>query len=378
MPGFSFVSTNGLPDDIQNGSQTYALVSTADIVTTNGTKLTEASVSAITAGAVDTVATVDSVLDHAYFFAPVVRAGDGSAFGYAQRIPDGVDTHSPLDWEALGPGDIREIGSSQDPSTQGDVNRSQLTIPGACCVDDTPCQVVTFDVCEAASGSFVGFGSTCEPIDPCTCVTVAEARAAGVGAGVLLCDVVVSSTTDLIASASSTTFHVQDATGGVTVYGAPADIDPLLTEFGEGYLIDLAGSIDEFNGLIELIAPFTLVSNDGFVGIPEPTLITVADLQEGSAVAELNESKLVMLECVEFVAAGGTFAGVANYTVTADGGTTTAVVRVPTSTVDLVGEAIPSGFVHITGILSQFDSTAPKTGGYQLLMRSMGDIEQCP
>ncbi len=105
-----------------------------------------------------------------------------------------------------------------------------------------------------------------------------------------------------------------------------------------------------------------------------PHDVTLAELQPATASAEQLESVLVRTECVTFVETG-TFAGLTNYT--AQAGANTVVVRVATAELDLGGQPIPTGPVRITGIFSQFDSTAPFDGGYQLLPRSMADIEVC-
>lgn len=106
-----------LPASIQNGSQTYALVDTADIAyctdpnvatgCTSGTgtphidpdELTPASVAAIIANLTDAVATTNgSSGDHVYFGAPDLTSAVSFAADTAQREPNGFDTDAASDW----------------------------------------------------------------------------------------------------------------------------------------------------------------------------------------------------------------------------------------------------------------------------------------
>ncbi len=206
---------------------------------------------------------------------------------------------------------------------------------------------------------------------------MADARSQPIGTEVTIENLVISSTTDLIGSTSSKNFHAQDATGGITIYGSNAAIDALLAVAGAGDQVTLTGKIDVYNGLfeIDLYDGAATITKTGSPGIPAPAAVTVADFQDNSPTAEGFESELVRLDNVVFLSSG-TF-GVGNYNVAAFGTTTpVAVVRISTSSLDLVGQPIPGGACNLTGIFSQYDTSDPRTGGYQLLLRSMADIEQ--
>ncbi len=255
---------------------------------------------------------------------------------------------------------------------------------GACCMGATGCAIMTAQDCITVDGAYYsGDGTACGT--SCQCVTIAEAEAAGTGQIRRICDAVVSSTTDLISSANNKNFHMQDATGGITVFGSNAVIDPILALIAAGDQIDLAGTTGEFNGLfqLQLLPPpnseFILVSNDGPVGIPTPTNTTAADFQSGSASAEFLESQLVRLPCVTFqnIAPGQLFAGTTTYMASPDGGTTLVGVRVGTAQLDLVGQPIPTDPVTLVGIFSQFDTVPPFVDGYELHLRSLADITEC-
>lgn len=208
-------------------------------------------------------------------------------------------------------------------------------------------------------------------------ITIADAKALGTGANASLTNVVVSNVTDLISSTNFKSLQLQDATGGITVFGANADIDAILAGFSAGDTIDLSGTTGTFNGLFQLQAAFTLGNVTSGPGIPMPTTVGVADFQDMSATAEGFESTLVKLTNVTFVDAGTPFGnGTGNYVVT--DGVNNATVRVSTADLGFAGVTIPSGPVNITGIFSQFDSSDPRDGGYQLQVRGVSDIEAVP
>ena len=213
---------------------------------------------------------------------------------------------------------------------------------------------------------------------PDGCERIVVARAAGAGAEVTIACAVISSTTDLIAAGTAKNFHVQDLTGGITVYGSNTDIESVLGAASEGDLISITAVTASYNGLYQLnlyAGPFDSTSN-GFVGVPAPAPVTVADFQDGSPTAEGFESMLVTLSGVTFVEQGD-FLGLTNYTVT--DGVLTAMVRISTNEQDLVGQPIPCGRIDITGIFSQFDTTAPYDAGYHLAepgQRSRRENEQ--
>ena len=366
--GYTNTNTNGLPDNIENGTQTYVLCLTADVITSNG-RLTDAGMTAVAANQIDAVATRDyDTTDHTYFMAPIVQAGSG-AFGYAQRIPNGTDTNVADDWEVLTANELGEMGDVTDPSTPGSANSSQSLIPGACCTGTT-CSVVTEADCVVGGGEFLGVGTACTVPNPCECLTIAEAKALGTSASVYLCDVVVSSDTDLISSGSSANMHIQDATGGLTVYGPNAEIGAILSAAALGDQIDISGQTDEYNGLFELVSA-SLTSNAGNVGVPAATAVTIADFADGSGTAEGYESMVVELQGVTFVETGNFAYG--NFHVWTGSGSQV-VVRVSTSDLDLVSTPIPTVPVNVVGIFSQYDNSSPYTGGYQLLIRSLADI----
>jgi Family of unknown function (DUF5689) len=254
---------------------------------------------------------------------------------------------------------------------------------GACCISGV-CQIATSpNDCCGFGGVYLGEGTACDPgaCDPVG--TIQDTKSASDGDPITVADVVIVSTTDLISSANSKSFTVQDMSGtagayrGITVFGPNADIDEILGAAGPGSIISISGELDVFSGLNELSFLTGYQICGSTTTVPSPVAITAANMQDGSALAEALESVLVTLSCVEFNDAGGSFAGGANYTVTDPNSTLSAVVRVATASLDLVGQPIPTGGVAVTGILSQFDGSDPRDGGYQLLVRSISDLTPC-
>lgn len=254
-----------------------------------------------------------------------------------------------------------------------------IAITGACCVGEV-CQQLTADECLMADGFYLGDGTGCSDTTCVTlpCDTIEDVRipAEQLPIPTKLCDVIVSSTTDLVSSSNSKSFQLQDATGGITVFGSNDIIDGLFAfPIAEGDQITIEGTVSTFNGLLQLtddsLRYLTVISNAGQVGVPAPIELTSLDFADGSATAELYESMIVKVSCVRFLDTG-TFAGGQNYDVVDELGQF--VVRIATDDLDIVGTQIPTDYVDITGILSQFDTSDPRDGGYQLLPRSLGDM----
>ena len=78
--------------------------------------------------------------------------------------------------------------------------------------------------------------------------TIADAKAAGDGAAVSIENVVISNAADLISSGSVASFQIQDATGGLTVFGTNADIDGLLAIGTAGDQVDISVEPCEASG----------------------------------------------------------------------------------------------------------------------------------
>lgn len=270
---------------------------------------------------------------------------------------------------------------------------------GACCSPTNVCTISSRAACESGGGSYQGGGTTCTPT-PCTCTDLATARTIPPppvspdpiqpvwNSGVRVCNAVVTSTTDLISSLNVKSFAIQDTSGAdgrtaITVFGNNALLDQALAGVIPGSSINIQGVIIQFNGLLELgdgptstnpsqILPLTTFKNNGFVGVPAPRITTLAELQDANPVAETIESEYVQVNCIVFTQGDGVavFNGPNNYTIT--DGTHTMLVRIATNALDWQGEPIPTTPCTIRGIVTQFDGSVPRDGGYQILVRGLG------
>lgn len=204
-------------------------------------------------------------------------------------------------------------------------------------------------------------------------ITVAEAKLLAPGSTVTIENVRLVTDTDLVNNVTLRDVVVDDPTGGVTIFGSNAAMDTLMAGISVGDRFTVTGVTGSFNGKFQLLAPFTS-SNIQDVNQPVPFLyVNMSDFQDNIVTAEGYESRLVRVGPVNFVDSG-TFAGLTNYSIT--DGTLSTVSRVSTTTQNLVGMEIPPGPVLLSGIFSQFDSTDPRTGGYQLLLRSRTDVKR--
>jgi hypothetical protein len=413
---------------IENHSQTIALVRTQDLQycfdpanptvappgclgRIDSRRLTDASIAAIAASAMDTVATLDSdPADHAYLGAPVVQDG-GFQASYLQRTVDGQDTDAVTDWdtqwnaEAGGAGDAGSPGMTNTVETGAccatggcfaAVTRSycvnilggayrgngSVCAPdpcvGACCVGGTCLPAQSPEACAAAGGAFMGLGVDCGSV--CTPLTIQQAEALPLGTPVILDGIVVISEDDIIADADTTHFSVRQGSAGLTIVGKNAELDPIMAAISIGDTIRMAGTTDQFLGHFELssrVAPLKLVSAASTgLGVEEVTVNSAA-FADGAAAAEQNESRVGRLNCVSFVGGGaGIFEG--GQTLLATDGLNLVKVFIPSTAAGLVGEPIPAGARDLRGLLWQADHVdlppATLDKGYRLVMRSGADL----
>ena len=145
--------------------------------------------------------------------------------------------------------------------------------------------------------------------------------------------------------------YLQDATGAIAAYGSS------LSGVGRGDSISVTGGLMDCNGLLE-ISPVTSHQNIQNVGIPVAPAVPI------TLVNESIEARLIKIENVTFVETGS-FAANTNYNLT--DGTNTLQVRITTGT-NMVGTAIPTGPVSVSGLVGQFQTN------YQILPRDLNDI----
>ena len=177
--------------------------------------------------------------------------------------------------------------------------------------------------------------------------SINEARQQQIGSTVTITGVVTNG------SELGTIRYIQDNTAGIGIY------DNSLPSVSRGDSITVTGDLDDFNNLLEVTAVTNFTSHASGVALPTPQEISISDIGED------YEAELVLIRNVEFVNAGGQFAGNENYSFT--DGINTGQLRINTNS-PLVGQAIPTDRFDLVAICSQYYST------YQLLPRDADDL----
>ena len=161
---------------------------------------------------------------------------------------------------------------------------------------------------------------------------------------------------------SSIQFTFIDGTGGIGLFSS--------NDYGytvqEGDSVHIPCTISQFNGLTQA-NPDTIILISSGNALQTPTTITSLD--------ETTESELIRFESAYLVnpADWPTSTGSTNFDIT--NGTDTITVRVDSDT-DIDGTPGPvADTFNIVGLGGQFDSSSPYLDGYQLLPRSLMDIE---
>ncbi len=156
--------------------------------------------------------------------------------------------------------------------------------------------------------------------------------------------------------------YIQDATAGIAIYGTN------LNSINAGDSVLISGTMTNYNNLAE-VTPVSSVSILASVALPDAQVIS-----DVASISDVHESELLRFNSCFFEDGGSTFAGNTNYNVTVGG--QTLQVRILNGS-PMIGQIIPVGEVNITGIMSQYctSPTTACTSGYQLLLRTLADIE---
>ena len=161
---------------------------------------------------------------------------------------------------------------------------------------------------------------------------------------------------------SNNSFYISDGTAGTDIFSyAP----PLYT-WNMGDMLQITGEVNQYNGMTEIIP----ADSTGWVFIssgnptPNPTLLTLAQFL---ANAEMYEGSLVGFLSLNLV--GGTWpASGSSANLQLSDGVDTVTFRIDSDT-DIDGQPEPAWPVDVVGIGSQFDSSVPPDGGYQVFPR---------
>ncbi len=212
-------------------------------------------------------------------------------------------------------------------------------------------------------------------VDPVT-LTPADTTALYKAEGIVTTRINLTGTADAF-------FYFQDATGGIGVFvrGGAGAVPPA------GAQVRVTGPLGHFNGLLELNLVATTATHKVETlstgnPLPEPVPLNYGWPTTASAVddpgvidAELNEARLVIATNVLIDATSPTFTSGSNVTLTdAADPARTFTLRVDSRVLDIIGQQKPGGPATIVGVLSQFDSSDPRAGGYQLLPTRYADI----
>ncbi len=164
-------------------------------------------------------------------------------------------------------------------------------------------------------------------------------------------------------SATSTSTYIYDGTGGVNLYSSG------FLGLKEGMLLVALGTVTEYNGLTEVL--FSSVKVLGRGEVPSPI-----KLRRGQGLNEDLEGNLVRVDTV-VVTSLPSYAGVGKSFTVYNGTVPITVYVYPGTGIDLSGIKI-GDYVSITGIVGQYDNSAPYTSGYQLIPRKSADLMSVP
>lgn len=165
--------------------------------------------------------------------------------------------------------------------------------------------------------------------------------------------------------------YIQDNSGGMSVFGS---IFSSAVQIGDEVLV--SGTITQFNGLnqIELPLLHQIISSGNQVELIEVTPIQLSN--DGIGGIENFEGRLVRVNGVLVTELNGSTVSnwaYQNYRLTGSSPGDTVQLRIDNNT-QMIGMVAPAGRFDVIGVLSQFKSTLPFIGGYQLMPRVPEDI----
>ncbi|MDE6493478.1 MAG: chitobiase/beta-hexosaminidase C-terminal domain-containing protein [Bacteroidales bacterium] len=156
---------------------------------------------------------------------------------------------------------------------------------------------------------------------------------------------------------------VQDATGGILVYGSN---DLLSRTYATGdALTGIYGKLTNYNNLLELVIAGDLPEADAHEQMPEPEVVNISDL----SIDNLDEycSRLVRINGLTLTETEGAWANGTVYAVNPDSETDTLVIYT-TIRGDFIGENKPTGLFDLIALVGVYKETV------QVFPRSKADI----
>jgi phosphatidylserine/phosphatidylglycerophosphate/cardiolipin synthase-like enzyme len=203
-------------------------------------------------------------------------------------------------------------------------------------------------------------------------IPIAEAKINDVnGIGINLGDLVTIRGIVTVSSQFGSPSYIQDNSGGISIFGS---IFSDAVQPGDEVLV--SGTITQFNGLNQLESPtlHLIISTGNTI---EPILVTPSLLNgDGVGGIENYEGRLVRVNGVLVTELNGNPVSnwaYKNYMITGSSSSDTVQVRIDNNT-SIIGMVAPAGRFDMVGVLSQFKTSLPFIGGYQLMPRVPTDI----
>jgi phosphatidylserine/phosphatidylglycerophosphate/cardiolipin synthase-like enzyme len=203
-------------------------------------------------------------------------------------------------------------------------------------------------------------------------IPIAEAKVNNEnGVGIYLGDLVTIRGIVTVSNQFGSPSYIQDNSAGISIFGS---IFSNAVQPGDEVLV--SGSITQFNGLNQLEFPIlhSVISSGNLV---EPLLATPTILNgDGIGGVENYEGRLVRVNGVLVTELNGTTVSnwaYKNYMLTGSSSSDTVQIRIDNDT-QIIGLVAPAGRFDMIGVLSQFKTTLPFIGGYQLMPRVPSDI----
>ncbi|HRQ30095.1 MAG TPA: lamin tail domain-containing protein, partial [Saprospiraceae bacterium] len=154
---------------------------------------------------------------------------------------------------------------------------------------------------------------------------------------------------------------IDEFNDGMYVFLSNGNLDYTVTE---GDLIEITGTMAQFNGLTQIVPEKIELISQGNQ-LFSPTEVSILD--------ENTESQLVMISNVSIVNPTEWKGDGSTFNVNVTNGTNTFALRIHPAS-GLSSAAAPTGTFNVLGIGSQFDSASPYFDGYQLFPRNPLDI----
>ncbi len=191
------------------------------------------------------------------------------------------------------------------------------------------------------------------------------------GIGIYLGDLVTLRGIVTVSNEFGSPSFMQDNSGGISIYG-PSFSDAV--QIGDEILV--SGIVTQFNGLNQIESP-TLHSILSTGNTIEPLLVTPSVLSaDGVSGVENYEGRMVRVNNVivtEFNGSTVSNWAYKNYILTGLIASDTVQIRIDNNT-QIIGMVAPAGRFDVVGVLSQYKTSIPFIGGYQLMPRVPGDI----